>query len=207
MQSLDGPLSREEVARAISALQTNKCPGPDGFPVEFYKTFSAKLLPMLLNMYNESFKSGSLSKTLREASITLLLKKNKDPQSCGSYRPVSLLPVHFKILAKALATRLESILPLIISPDQTGLIKNRFSFFNRCQLFNIIYHPSQSTTPEVVVSLDAEKAFDRVEWRYLFYILEKFGFGQKFTSWVKLLYTDPVANNVSSELFSVFCST
>lgn len=59
MQSLDRPLSHEKVSKAFSALQTNKSPGPDGFPVEFYKQFSAELVPVLLNMYNESFESGS----------------------------------------------------------------------------------------------------------------------------------------------------
>lgn len=81
MESLDSPLSSEEISMAISALQTNKSPGPDGFSVEFYKAFSAELVPLLLEMYNESFQSGSLPKTLCEASITLLLKKNKDPNS------------------------------------------------------------------------------------------------------------------------------
>lgn len=125
VQSLDGPLTSDEVANAVHALQTNKSPGPDGFPVEFYQKFSKDLVPLLLNMYNESLESGCLPKTLGEASISLLLKKGKDPQSCSSYRPVSLLPVDFKILAKVLATRLESVLPHIISPDQTGFVKNR----------------------------------------------------------------------------------
>ena len=75
------------------------------------------------------------------------------------------------------------------------------------RLFNIIYHPSESPIPEVVVSLDAEKAFDRVEWSYLFYTLEKFGFGKMFISWVKLLYTSPLSsvrtNNTFSKYFQI----
>lgn len=141
------------------AMQSGKSPGPDGFPVEFFKRFSDKLIPLLLNMFSNSLESGVLPKTLRSAQISLLLKKNKDPHCCSSYRPISLLNVDGKILAKILARRLEKILPDIISPDQTGFIRNRFSFFNVRRLFNIIYHPSDSPTPEILVSLDAEKAF------------------------------------------------
>ncbi len=65
----------------------------------------------------------------------------------------------------------------IISSNQTGFIKDRFSFFNVRRLFNVIYYPSESPVPEVVVSLDAEKAFNRVKWCYLFHTLETFGFG------------------------------
>ena len=120
---------------------------------------------------------------------------------CASYRPISLLNNDVKILAKVLARRLEDVLPSVISPDQTGFIKNRQSFFNICRLFNILYSPSESV-PECIISMDAEKAFDRVEWDYLFTVLEKFGFGPVFISWIRLLYSAPSASVLTNSQYS-----
>ena len=55
-----------------------------------------------------------------------------------------------------------------------------------------MYTPS-SPLPEIALSLDAEKAFDRVEWDYLYYTLDTFGLGQNCISWIKLLYNSPMA--------------
>ncbi|XP_072135984.1 MTOR-associated protein MEAK7 isoform X2 [Mobula birostris] len=192
VENLDRALGQEEINNAIMAMQSGKSPGPDGYPIEFYKKFKDKLTPVLLEVFQESLENGSLPPSLSQAAISLLLKKDKDPTQCGSYRPISLLNVDVKILAKVLACRLEHPLPKIVSDDQTGFIKNRY-FFNIRRLADVVYSLSDSPSPEVVIALDTEKAFDRVEWVYLFSVLEKFGFGRIFIAWVKLLYHSPLA--------------
>ena len=106
----------------------------------------------------------------------LILKKDKDPLLCGSFRPISLSNVDYKILAKILAICVQQVLPGIISSDQTGFILGWHSLHNTRRLLNILNMPS-SSTPEVVVLLDAEKAFHRVEWEFIF---EMDRFGYKF---------------------------
>lgn len=136
---LEEQITQEEMAAAITSLQSGKSPGPGGFPPEFYKKFSAQLALFLTSVFSEYFKTGALPPTFNQACISLLLKKDKDPLDCASYRPISLLNCDVKILAKVLASRLEDVLPTIISPDQTGFIKNRQSFFNIRRLLNVIY--------------------------------------------------------------------
>lgn len=156
-------------------------------------------------MFTESFDRSLLPPTLTQAFISLLAKKDKDPTLCESYRPISLLNVDFKILAKALALCLETTLPSVISDDQSGFIQKRNSFHNVRRLFNVIYTSTRSDAQEMIVSLDTEKAFDRVEWTYLFATMQRFGFSPSFVSWVRLLYSSPSAsvcsNNVHSSYF------
>lgn len=202
---LDSPLQLQEVIDAVKSMQSSKTPGPDGYPVEFYKKFSKQLVPILLEMFNNSLTQKHLPQSLTEASISLILKPGKDPLECGSYRPISLLNTDVKILAKLLALRLDKVISPIISMDQTGFMRNRHSFINIRKLLNVVHSPASREVPEVVVSLDAEKAFDRTEMPYLFAVMERFGFGTTFTSWVRLLYTSPrasvVTNRVASQCF------
>lgn len=127
-------------------------------------------------MYNEAFSNSHLPGILSEATILLLLKRDKDPLLCSSYRSISLLNVDFKILSKVLGLRLQRVLPSIISLDQTGFMPGRQPSHNIRRLLDIIH----SSNSEVVVSLDAEKAFDRVEWKFLYDVISRFGLGGSF---------------------------
>ena len=204
MDDLEKPLDIQELETAITNMQTGKTPGPDGFTVEFYKKFSLQLTPLLRNMFNDSFERAGLPQSLTEALITVLLKPGKDAKECASYRPISLLNVDVKILSKVLAERINKIISDIISTDQTGFVRGRYSFVNIRKLLNVVHSPSPCDLPEVVVSLDAEKAFDRVEWEYLFSVLNRFGFGPKLISWIRLLYSTPKAAVVTNRLCSQY---
>ncbi|MBN3289039.1 LIN1 transcriptase, partial [Polypterus senegalus] len=207
VEELDKPLSLSELLDAIKSLQGGKAAGPDGYPAEFYKKFSAQLAPLLLATFTEARDNQSLPQTFRQALITVFPKQNKDLLQCASYRPISLLNNDVKILSKIIARRMEKVLPSIISQDQTGFIRGRHLSSNLRRLFNVIYSPTKSNTPEILLSLDAEKAFDMIEWKYLFTILEKFGFGPNICAWIKLLYTNPEAsvciNNICSDYFKL----
>ena len=79
-------------------------------------------------MVHETKHNSRLPATSNTASISLLLKPNKDPTQPSSYRPISLINVDTKIIAKALVVRLEKVSPSIIHPDQTGFVKGRLAF-------------------------------------------------------------------------------
>uniref|UniRef100_A0A8C7WYP2 Reverse transcriptase domain-containing protein n=1 Tax=Oryzias sinensis TaxID=183150 RepID=A0A8C7WYP2_9TELE len=198
------------ISEAIQNMQSGKAPGPDGFPIEFYKKFGEKLLAPLLAMYEESYTKDILPPSLRLASITLILKPNKPPNECSSFRPISLMGSDIKILCKVLARRLESHLTDIINNDQNGFIKNRYGFHNVRRLLNIM-HSKKNSKDAAILSLDARQAFDRIEWGFLFNVLPRYGIGENFLKWIRLLYTDPTAeiltNNNISKPFTLQRST
>jgi hypothetical protein len=105
---------------------------------------------------------------MHTARITVLLKEDKQPLSCSSFRPISLLDFDYKTITKLLAKRQNTLLPKIIKADQTGFIRDRYSSDNIRRLFDIIDQLNAQKNPVLLASLDAEKVFDRMEWSFLF---------------------------------------
>lgn len=145
--------------KAIDALGINKAPGPDGFPVEYFKSFSNLLLTPLTNMIKESLERGSLPHSLELATITLLPKPGKDRQKYRSYRALSLLNADYKVLTKLLALWLETVISTIIHPDQTGFVKNRQGSDNVRRLLHIINIAQKQTLSNVYSVYGRRKGF------------------------------------------------
>lgn len=103
--------------------------------------------------------------------------------------------------------RLNNVIHKLVSSDQTGFIKMRQSSANVRRLLGILQYVAYKKEKAVVIALDAEKALDRVEWKYLFRVLKEFSFNESFINWIKLLYTNPQAalliNGTISEAFSL----
>lgn len=81
------------------------------------------ILSHLLKVFNAAKESQTVSMT--NANIVLLLKPGKEPLDPSSYRPISLLQVDIKILAKVLTMRLNKAISSIIHLDQSGFKPER----------------------------------------------------------------------------------
>ncbi|XP_056417018.1 olfactory receptor 2AP1-like [Hyla sarda] len=122
---LNSPISYEDVSDTIASLKLGKAPGPDGLSAMYYKKFSPILVPHLVNLYNNLFKTPSLPPEYLDALITVIPKPQKDPSLVSNYRPISLINLDTKILTSILARRLNTILPRVIHADQVGFIPGR----------------------------------------------------------------------------------
>ena len=123
MNILDAPLTSEELNKALNTIPNNKSSGPAEFPAGFYKHFWDILSPLFYRVTAEIKTTSTIPMHMNPAVMTLLSKPNKDLTLPSSYRPLSLINTHFKIITKTLATRIEVVTPMPIHPDQTGFIK------------------------------------------------------------------------------------
>uniref|UniRef100_A0A3Q3G6H4 Reverse transcriptase domain-containing protein n=1 Tax=Kryptolebias marmoratus TaxID=37003 RepID=A0A3Q3G6H4_KRYMA len=198
-EDLEGRMRRSnirigwEFKQVIKSLKNNKSPGPDGYTNDFYKTFIDLLAPLLLKAYHHALKSKTMALSWSEATIVVIHKEGKDPIDCQSYRPISLLNTDLRILTGILVRRLNKFITQIIHPDQTGFIAGRYSSDNLRHLLNLISDQKERKIESAIISLDAQKAFDKVSWKYLIHTLKRFGFGPLFVDWVQTLYSSPQA--------------
>ena len=139
-----------------------------------------------------------MSQDQRQGIITLSPKKNKLRQFLKNWRPITLLTVDYKLLAKSLAMRLATILPEFIDESQFGYVKDRYIGENiRCVIDLDTYYKKEKK--EIyALQIDFEKAFDSINWDFMFKSLEAMNFDPDFIKWVKILYkntTSCVMNN------------
>ena len=185
-------ISIQEISDAISALKKDKAPGPDGLPAEFYKSNIDWITKDLFDLYSEAYDRGTLGNSIN-MGIIKLIPKDGDKSLIKNWRPITLLNVSYKILAKALASRLVNILPNFICSTQTGFIKGRYILENLVTSWESMEWAKSSNQNSAMFLLDFEKAYDRIEWDFILSILQAFGFPDEFVRYIQVLLKDSSA--------------
>lgn len=106
LQSLNSPITKEEVSETLKHLPNCKASGPDGLPYEYYKTFLTTLLPHMTHLFNRFMQGGKILWDIQTSHLTLILKPDKAHTLWGNYRPIALLNSDLKIFMKLLSLHL-----------------------------------------------------------------------------------------------------
>ena len=174
LEKMNEPITTEEISEAWKKQKNSKSPGPDGLPAEYYKTFEETLIPHFKKLIEDIQTKGEIPDSWKEAHISLIHKEGTDKRLVKNYRPISLLNVDYKIFTTILATRLKGILETIIHKDQTGFLSKRKLSSNIRTIIDILeYYELHPGKQMMLIFLDAEKAFDNVNWEFMFSLLER----------------------------------
>ena len=104
------------------------------------------------------------------------------------WRPISLLNTDYKLASKVITERLKRVMQSIVHKDQTCGVVGRSIFSNLQLIRDMLDMIDKTNETGILVTLDQEKAFDRVDHDFLMRVLLKFGFGPSFRGWVSLFY-------------------
>lgn len=187
---LDLEITVGELFRAAKCMRKRKAPGPDGLPVEFYLRFWEILGPVLCDVFAEAVDRGVLPPSSRCGLVKLLCKDPDRREHLAAWRPVTLLNTDYKLFAKVIQRRLSTVMDMLISPAQGSSVSGRGVQQHLSALRDVFYWTADRRTETFFLSIDQEKAFDRVSHDFLWFVLQRAGFGDEFQRLVRVLYSD-----------------
>ena len=186
--SCEENFTKAELDMSVKQLKNNSCPGPDGFPIEIYKTFPV-LREMLYDAVLEAYQNSLLHESARKGVLNLIPKGQKDPRFLKNLRPISLLNSDYKIVEKMIANRMTPVLEQLIHEDQKGFLPNRRIAANIRKILEVVRECDRTTSEGIILSCDYMKCFDRVETKAVIGAMKYFGFSDLLINWVSIIYT------------------
>lgn len=181
----DSVFSREEIKAVFFSLPKNKSSGPDGYSAEFFTNCWTIVGAEVSSAVAEFFSSGTLLKQWNATSL-VLIPKTHNASKVSDFRPISCLNTVYKVISKLLASRLQSLLPSMISHEQSAFLSGRLLSENVLLASEIVQgYNRKYISPRSMLKVDLRKAFDSVRWDFLLSVLTALGLPPKFIGWIK----------------------
>nr|GEV16917.1 RNA-directed DNA polymerase, eukaryota, reverse transcriptase zinc-binding domain protein [Tanacetum cinerariifolium] len=176
-------VSNDEIRKAVWGCGENKSPGPDGFTFEFFRKFWTTIGPDFCSAVQWFFEHGYFAAGCNSSFVTLI-PKILEPKLVSDFRPISLIGSIYKVVTKILASRLSNVISDLISNVQTAFLPNRQILDGPFIVNEILSRCKIKNQKAMIFKVDFAKAYDSIRWDYLDDVLNAFGFGCKWRSWI-----------------------
>ncbi|WMV52976.1 hypothetical protein MTR67_046361 [Solanum verrucosum] len=148
--------------------------------VECWEIIKDDVMQTIHNFHQNEVFERSLN-----ATFVALIPKKYGAEELKDFRPISLIGGMYKIIAKLITERMKTVMGRLINEHQMAFLKDR-QIMNASLLANeLVDSRVKQKIPGILCKLDIEKAYDHVNWNYLFKVLSDMGFGRKWVNWIK----------------------
>lgn len=159
------PITKHEISLALSTLNPNKAPGPDGLDFRIIHQLNKHFNNLLLKWIKLCFKFNYFPKILRQGEIVYFNKLNKDLNDPENYRPICLLPTLGKLIEKIIVNRLYYYLENnnTLSNLQFGFRPGKSCELALKKLHSTVLQNRNNNFHTLAISCDIKKAFDSID--------------------------------------------
>lgn len=184
---MDLPFSMHELQAALSLCGRTSAPGPDGISYRALCHLGERARLALLDLYNSSWRDGTVPISWKTSRLVPLLKPGKSPLELSSYRPIALASCVGKVMERMVLGRLEWYLEYNnCYPDaMAGFRRGRSSIDNVVDLVTYVQHEKSRKRLCASLFLDVKGAYDNVTHEAILSALEEVGVGGRTFRWIR----------------------
>lgn len=187
---LNCQVTEVEIYNAVKQMGPYKSPGPDGFsPIFFQKNWDI-VGGSVIKFVKEAFRTRQFPKHMNSSFITLVPKVDR-PKKVSQFCPISLANVVLKIISKVIANRLKLVIGKLVCENQCSFIPGRQACDNIIVAQEVLHTMRKKTgcVGEMIIKLDLEKAYDRINWQFLHSVLQAVGYNGAMLEMIMYLVT------------------
>ncbi|KAL4296847.1 hypothetical protein GQ457_12G013350 [Hibiscus cannabinus] len=125
-------------------------------------------------------------------TVIVLIPKIDSPTLMKHFRPISLCTVVYKTCSKVLVNRMKPLMSCCIAENQSAFVPGRLISDNVIvanELFHYLNGSKNGPNKGAAIKLDMEKAYDRVEWHFLYDVMKKMGFADGWNKSIMMCVT------------------
>ena len=170
----------QEVEDAMAQLKDGKAPDPNGFTASFFHAFWEHIETEVWDVVEE-LRSMHWDLPSLNTTFIALVSKVEESNTPDKYRPIALCNVIYKLISKVVANRLKTLLPLLISSEQTGYVEGHQILDGVLLSHELIHSLKILKKTGMIIKLDLSKEFDKLSWSYIKHTLLAFSFNATWT--------------------------